>query len=172
MYSNYHLVLVQSFRHRPRWYNIIHDTFAQCFRYFVQFHKFSHVVEHIVIFGCCRCHLLNDCCDMTENGGIQQSWEKNQIEFSSTLVWTAPHVVPILFDINFNSVHEVQDFRFIFSLLFASGWMKFEHCLCPLGKPMIKFEKKRYKIYLVLCYFWPRIAIQVFVLWCPCILPN
>lgn len=64
-------VRVQTLRHRPRADNIIHDALAESFRHFVELHKFSHVVQHVVILSSGRCHLLDDCGDMTEDCGVQ-----------------------------------------------------------------------------------------------------
>ena len=66
-----YLILIQSFCHRPGRNDVIHDSLWKGGGDFVKFHKFSDAVEHIMIFGGCWCHLLNDCCYMTKDGSIK-----------------------------------------------------------------------------------------------------
>jgi len=61
---------IQAFGHRPRANDVIHDALAKSFRYFVELHKFPHIVQHIVILGGSGRHLLNDCSNMTEDRGV------------------------------------------------------------------------------------------------------
>lgn len=72
----YYFFRIQAFGHRPSRNDIVHDTFTQRLWHFVQFHKFSNIVEHIVVFGRCRCHLLDNRCHMTENRGVQKCCER------------------------------------------------------------------------------------------------
>lgn len=65
------LVRVQTFGHRPRADNVIHDALAESFRHFVQLHEFPYVVQHIVILGGGGRHLLDDRGDVTEDRGVQ-----------------------------------------------------------------------------------------------------
>lgn len=68
----YHLIRVKPLRHRPRRHHVVHDTLAEGFRHLVQLHEFPHIVQHVVVLGGGRCHLLDDGCHMTENGGVQK----------------------------------------------------------------------------------------------------
>lgn len=65
------LIGVQTLRHRPRADDIIHNALAEGLRYLVEFHKLSHVIQHIVILGGGGCHLLDDCGDVTKDRGVQ-----------------------------------------------------------------------------------------------------
>lgn len=40
----------------------------------MQLHELAHVVQHIVVLGGGRCHLLDDGGNVTENGRVQQSY--------------------------------------------------------------------------------------------------
>lgn len=64
------LVGVEALGHRPRTDNVIHDSFAQCLRHLVQLHEFAHVVQHVVVLGGGRRHLLDDRCHVTEYRGV------------------------------------------------------------------------------------------------------
>lgn len=70
--SSYH-ARIEPFGHGPGGDDIVHDPFRQRPRHLVQFHKLPHVVEHLVVFGRRRCHLLDDGRHVTEDGRVQQS---------------------------------------------------------------------------------------------------
>lgn len=63
---------VQAFGHGPGGDDVIHHALRQRSRNLVQLHKLSHVVEHLVILGRCRCHLLDDGRHVTKDRRVQQ----------------------------------------------------------------------------------------------------
>lgn len=62
---------IQSFGHGPGGDDVIHDPFGQGARYFVQLHELAHVVEHLVVLGRRRCHLLDDGRHVTEDRCVE-----------------------------------------------------------------------------------------------------
>ena len=67
------LVGIKSFGHCPSTNYVIHNPFAECLRYLMQLHEFPDVVEHVVVLGCCRRHLLDYRRDVTENCSVEKS---------------------------------------------------------------------------------------------------
>lgn len=72
MGTAYH-ACVESFGHGPGRDDVVHDALGQSSRNFVELHELADVVEHLVVLGCGRRHLLDDCRHVTEYGRIQQS---------------------------------------------------------------------------------------------------
>ena len=64
---------IEALGHCPGGDDVIHDPFGEGARYFVEFHELADVVEHFVILGRGRRHLLDDGGHVTENGRVQQS---------------------------------------------------------------------------------------------------
>lgn len=70
---NYHLFRVQALGHRPRADHVVHDALAECLGHLVQLHELAHIVQHIVVLGRRRRHLLNNGGDVAEDRRVQQS---------------------------------------------------------------------------------------------------
>ena len=64
---------VESFGHGPGGDDVVHDPLRQGARHLVEFHEFADVVEHLVVFGRRRRHLLDDGRHVTEDRCVQQS---------------------------------------------------------------------------------------------------
>lgn len=69
----FYLIRVQALRHSPRGHDVIHDSLAKRFRHLMKLHELPHIVQHVVVFGGGRGHLLDNRGDVTENCGVQES---------------------------------------------------------------------------------------------------
>lgn len=65
------LIRVQAFGHRPRGDDVVHDALAERLGYLVQLHELAYVVQHIVVLGRRRRHLLDDGRHVSEYCGVQ-----------------------------------------------------------------------------------------------------
>ena len=71
-YLIFYLVGVDAFSHGPGRHHVVHHPLGQGFGYLVQLHELPHVVEHLVVLGGGRGHLLDDGGDVAEDGGVEQ----------------------------------------------------------------------------------------------------
>ena len=69
---------IEAFGHGPGGDDVVHDALGEGARHFVQLHKFADVVEHFVVLGRRRRHLLDDGRHVTEDGGVQQRYQQHQ----------------------------------------------------------------------------------------------
>lgn len=71
-----YLLGVETFGHGPRGDDIVHDALAEGLGHLVQFHELPHVVQHVVVLGRRRGHLLDDGRHMAEDRRVQQSYRR------------------------------------------------------------------------------------------------
>lgn len=71
-----YLLGVETFGHGPRGDDIVHDALAEGLGHLVQFHELPHVVQHVVVLGRRRGHLLYDGRHMAEDRRVQQSYRR------------------------------------------------------------------------------------------------
>lgn len=73
-----YLLGVETFGHGPRGDDVVHDTLAERLGHLVQFHELPHVVQHVVVLGRRRGHLLDDGRHMAEDRRVQQSYRRER----------------------------------------------------------------------------------------------
>lgn len=70
--SGANLVGVEPLGHGPGGDDVVHDALAQRLGHLVQLHELAHVVEHVVVLGGGRRHLLDDGGHVPEDRGVQE----------------------------------------------------------------------------------------------------
>lgn len=73
-----HLFSVNTVGHGPGGGDVIHNPLAQAFGHLVQLEEVPHAVKHLVIAVSVGIHLLEDSCHITEDGGIEERYEKGR----------------------------------------------------------------------------------------------
>ena len=67
-----HLFLVDALGHGPGGDDVVHDPLGEGLGHLVQLHELPDRVEDVVIARRGRGHLLDDCRDVAEDGGVEQ----------------------------------------------------------------------------------------------------
>lgn len=75
-----YLVGIEPLGHGPGGHDVVHDALAQRLGHLVQLHEFAHVVQHVVVLGGGRRHLLNDGGDVAEYGRVQQGCQHHNAD--------------------------------------------------------------------------------------------
>lgn len=85
-----YLFRVEPLGHGPGGDHIIHDTLTQRLGDFMKLHEFPYVVQHVMVLGRGRRHLLDDGRDVTKDRRIQQGC--GRIRVGGVLLLGARHV--------------------------------------------------------------------------------
>jgi len=72
--SRTYLLGVQTLGHGPGGDDIVHYSLTESLRHLVQLHELANVVQHVVVLGRGRGHLLDDGGHVAKDRGIQQSY--------------------------------------------------------------------------------------------------